>query len=162
MLASFDMDNKLSARGGSLDQVFGIDQGTYLLWAARKGYKNILSDQFERSRDIYISCMKEADLNVYQTMMEVVLRKAPGLYQQLKETDITQQQEKVIQAVVRQALPAVRICAITCGAAVRWRMSIPGRKSWEKGTYYGWQYRMCWTGTGVPTGRMISMSGAWC
>ena len=85
--------------------------------------------------------MKEADLNVYQTMMEVVLRKAPGLYQQLKETDITQQQEKVIQAVVPAGTPGCQdLCDYLRGSRPVEDV-YPWAEELGKGTYYGWQYR---------------------
>lgn len=96
----FNMDDKLTARGGNFDLLFDIDQKEFLLWTAQKQYKNILYTQFDRDSAFFIQCMDQADGNGFQAMMEVVKAKDKSLYKGLKDDKVSGQREKVIKAVI--------------------------------------------------------------
>ncbi len=139
VLSIFNMDDKLTNRGGDLDLLLGIDQRRYILWAAKKNFQNILRVQFARSQEVYISCMKEADLDTYQTLLSVVQKQAPALFQQLKKDDQVQQREKVIRSVVPSGVSGYgELCAYLRdggdGADI-WGLA----EELGKGSRYAWQ-----------------------
>lgn len=96
----FNMDDKLTARGGNFDLLFGIDQKEFLLWAAQKQYKNILYTQFDRDSAFFTQCMDEAEGNGFQAMMEVVKAKNKQMYKGLKDDKVSGQREKVMKAMI--------------------------------------------------------------
>ena len=105
LMHNMDLRDDMKKRGGDYDEIFGVDAGKLMTWAASKGEKGILKVQFARNKETYLECMKGADFDAFNRMNEVVKELDPGLYQQRKDKDMDRQQSRLIDVLVKSADP---------------------------------------------------------
>lgn len=112
IMDSIDLRGDLSERGGEFDETFSIDKKKFIAWAAAKGKNSILRSQFARNRETYLECMKTADFDTFNRMNDIVKQMDPSLYQERMGKDLSRQQSRLIDALVKivdsQAASAVR------------------------------------------------------
>ncbi|MDE6625419.1 MAG: DUF4132 domain-containing protein [Lachnospiraceae bacterium] len=113
VMDKFDLRMDLAKRGGSFDEVFGIDTKRYIGWAAKNGRKRILTEQFKNHRDLYIEYYNMADHEAASVMTEIMRESDPGFYEKFigKSEVKNQRQDKLIEVFVG-GCPANRIPVI--------------------------------------------------
>lgn len=137
----FNLDDKLTARGGNLDLLFDIDQKEFLLWAAQKQYKNILYTQFDRDPAFFARCMDQAEGNGFQAMMEVVKAKDKQLYRGLKDDKASGQRDKMIKVMIPSGINGYgQLCSYLRGE-IPVDDIYPYAQDLEAGSRYAWQER---------------------
>lgn len=100
IMENLDVRSDLAIRGGDFDQVFGIDTGEYIKWAAAKRHINILRVQFIQNRELYLDIYKHADYEVANYMIRAVKEQDKSVYKKLIDNGQSRLQEKAIAALV--------------------------------------------------------------
>lgn len=98
-MEEMDIRGDLRQRGGDFDQVFHLDTGAYIAWAALKNYSNILKYQFRQNREVYLEYLKRADMDRLGRLMQVIREKDTALYRQLQPEVNRQRNAEVIEAL---------------------------------------------------------------
>lgn len=91
-----DMRGDFRDRGGSFDEIFGIDAVTLINCAAVMHRENILREQFERNREIYLNCMETRNLECYFIMSEVTGQVDAAFHKEREQLELARQQEELM------------------------------------------------------------------
>ena len=100
-MANMDLRDDLSRNGGTYDEIFGVDAGQFIAWAAAKGRTEILKSQFRRNKETYLELMKTADFDAFNRMNAVIRELDPRLYQERAGKDMSRQQSRLIDSLVK-------------------------------------------------------------
>ena len=64
IMEQLDFRRDLHERGGSFDELFHLDSKSYISWAAIRKQGKILCSQLKKNKELYLECLKEADLEL--------------------------------------------------------------------------------------------------
>ncbi len=99
-IACMDMRGDFEDRGGSYDQIFGVDSYWLIRYAVKRWEEKILKEQFVRNREIYLKCMDEQNFTLYHDMSEVIRRTDPGFHKEREQEELARQQGELAAELV--------------------------------------------------------------
>ena len=63
----------ITQRGGEIDDELGYPTVLLIRWAAGKNYSKVLSTQLKKNKDIFLSFMESASLDISNKLMEAII-----------------------------------------------------------------------------------------
>lgn len=100
VMDSMDMRGYFEDRGGSFDQILGVDSCWLIECAAVRRKDNILKEQFGRNREIYLKCMNDMSFTLYHYMSEVIWQVDEKFHKEREQEELARQQEELITALM--------------------------------------------------------------
>lgn len=118
VLDKYDINNDLAVRGGDYDSLFHMDTMEYILWAARNNHRNILRYQLKHNRQKYLDSVYQSEAEENVCLLAVIKGEDKALYQDILNTSMLSQREKVIKVVVPDQKPSTAdVCQYLRGGA---------------------------------------------
>ena len=105
IMEQLDFRRDLHERGGSFDELFHLDSKSYISWAAIRKQGKILCSQLKKNKELYLECLKEADLEQMNYMMNVVRSADPELYKTLQSSAGIRRRDAVIKVLTEEKGP---------------------------------------------------------
>lgn len=101
-----DLRMDLRVRGGDFDELFSIDPGKYISWAALRRHKNILKGQLARNQGLFLECCREFEFTSSQLLLSVIMENDPALAKTLESSEKGKNRLKIIDMLVPEKLSA--------------------------------------------------------
>ncbi|MBQ1993461.1 MAG: DUF4132 domain-containing protein [Lachnospiraceae bacterium] len=73
----------ITQRGGEIDDELGYPTVLLIRWAAGKNYSKVLSTQLKKNKDIFLSFMESASLDISNKLMEAIKSDDKALYDEM-------------------------------------------------------------------------------
>lgn len=105
IMEQLDFRRDLRERGGSFDELFHLDSKSFISWAAIRKQGKILCSQFRKNKELYLECLKEADLEQMDYMMKVVRTADEELYKTLQSSAGIRRRDAVIKTLTEEKGP---------------------------------------------------------
>lgn len=111
VMDTFDLRLDLSQRGGCFDELFDLDTGEYIRWAANHQRKNIMAYQFINHRKLFMDYYEQAGYETAAGMAAIMQEKDPDFYNKLMGQDQVKQQarDKLVVVLTGQGCPTQHI-----------------------------------------------------
>lgn len=107
-----DIRGDIKRRGGDFDELFGIEPGRLISWAAERKEYNILKQQFQKNREQYLEIYQRIDLHRSDSMLSVIKEADSALYKTLLEMESEKKKEQVISMLTAQIKGGVKDFAV--------------------------------------------------
>lgn len=105
IMEQMDFRRDLCERGGSFDELFHLDPRSYISWAVVRRQTNILRSQLEKNKELYLECLKKADPDQMDYMINVIRTADPELYKTCLPSVSVYKRDVIIKTLTEEKGP---------------------------------------------------------